>query len=145
MLRGHRLAKWFAGLVLGFGLVPGLNGAAYALEVPLATTAPYQLAVPPPSDGAAVTQHPAPPARRTHRDRAVGEIAKLAHNAVFVQSLANIPLKPGFLPVFGDVRGPDEIAGIEVVAAPLPRSVWLFLAALALLFGISRRRNPNPH
>ncbi len=49
---------------------------------------------------------------------------------------------PNMALFFGEVAGQNgELLLVSVSSVPLPGAVWLFMSAIALLFGMSRRRN----
>jgi hypothetical protein len=61
---------------------------------------------------------------------------------VLTLSFANILVGDGLYLLFGEVGGQGEKLQVEAPGqVPLPGAVWLFLSAIAVLFGMSRRRS----
>ena len=76
-----------------------------------------------------------------NRDNADGFLT-FGDGGVLVLTFANIDVAGGLFLLFGEVGGQGESLRVEVPGqVPLPGAVWLFLSAIAVLLGISRRRN----
>lgn len=59
-----------------------------------------------------------------------------------ILSFADVLVGGGLYLIFGEVGGQGESLRVDVPGqVPLPGAVWLFLSAIAILFGISRRPN----
>lgn len=59
-----------------------------------------------------------------------------------VITFADIAVGSGLFLLVGEVGGQGEAIRVDVPGqVPLPGAVWLFLSAIAVLFGLSRRRN----
>jgi hypothetical protein len=168
MLGEHQLTTLAAALAIGAVLT--LGGAAGAGEGPAIGPAPFQLKLP---DGAShslyhraadigrptrmmlATLRPENPrdgahgaaaasgglfefADKSHRDKPDGLLG-FNDDGALAHAFADIPAAPKLMLTFGQ----SGVAQLEVAQLPIPGTVWLFLAALALLFGISRRQIAN--
>jgi hypothetical protein len=164
MLGEHRVIKLAAALAIGTGIVLSMGAAAGAAEGPAIGPAPFQLRSP---DGASLalirdpsflkrsskTAIAAGPATDV-RDAASGTASRglfdfsnkshpgspggllgLSDGSVLAHAFADIPAAPKLVLNFSQ----SDLVQLEVAQLPIPGTVWLFLAALALLFGISRR------
>jgi hypothetical protein len=170
MLGAHQLIRLTAALAVGTGIVLALGGAAGAAESSAIGPTPFHLKSP---DGAlhALNLHASAlkrPSRAmiaglrvsTPRDGAYGAAAAsgglfdlsdkshlekpggllgFSDGGALAHAFANIPAGPKLTMSFGQSDGIQ----LEVAQLPIPGTVWLFLAALALLFGISRRNTAN--
>lgn len=66
----------------------------------------------------------------------------LGDGGELILTFADVLVDGGLYLIFGEVGGQGESLRVEVPGqVPLPGAVWLFLSAIAILFGISRRRN----
>lgn len=75
----------------------------------------------------------------SHRDNADGFLS-MGDGGILVLTFAGISVDGGLFLLFGDVGGQGEQVRVDVGAVPLPAAAWLFLSAVALLLGMSRRR-----
>lgn len=66
----------------------------------------------------------------------------MGDNGVLTLTFADILVSNFQYLIFGEVGGQGEALQVEVPGqVPLPGAVWLFLSAIAVLFGFSRRRS----
>lgn len=66
----------------------------------------------------------------------------LGDGGELILTFADVLVDGGLYLIFGEVGGQGESLRVDVPGqVPLPGAVWLFLSAIAILFGISRRRN----
>jgi hypothetical protein len=66
----------------------------------------------------------------------------LGQGGELVLTFADILVGDSLYLMFGEVAGQGEALQVSTPSAvPLPGAVWLFLSAIAVLFGMSRRRN----
>jgi hypothetical protein len=165
MLGEHRLIKLAAALAIGTGIVLSMGAAAGAAEGPAIGPAPFQLRFPdgtPPalirdssflkrSSKTAIAAGPATDVRDAASGMAAsrglfdfsnkshpgspGGLLGLSDGSVLAHAFADIPAAPKLVLNFSQ----SDLVQLEVAQLPIPGTVWLFLAALALLFGISRR------
>jgi len=170
MLGEHQLTRLAVALAMGIGIVLAMGGGAGAAEGSAIGPAPFQLKLP---DGASHSLHlraadirrparmmiatlrMASPrdgaygvaatsgglfdfANKSLRDRPAGLLG-LNDDGALAHAFADIPAAPKLMLTFGQ----SESVQLEVAQLPIPGTVWLFLAALALLFGISRRHIAN--
>lgn len=170
MLGEHQLTRLAVALAIGVGVVLSMGEAARAAESSAIGTAPFQLKLP---DGASHSLHLRTadirrPARmmvatlrlasprdgihsaaatsgglfdfanKSLRDRPAGLLG-LNDGGALAHAFADIPAAPKLALTFGQ----GDAIQFEVAQLPIPGTVWLFLAALALLFGISRRHIAN--
>jgi hypothetical protein len=65
----------------------------------------------------------------------------LGDGGELILTFADVLVDGGLYLIFGEVGGQGESLRVDVPGqVPLPGAVWLFLSAIAILFGISRRR-----
>jgi hypothetical protein len=74
-----------------------------------------------------------------HRDNADGFLS-MGDGGILVLTFAGISVDGGLFLLFGEVGGQGEQVRVDVGAVPLPAAAWLFLSAIAMLLGMSRRR-----
>lgn len=164
MLGEHRLIKLAAALAIGTGIVLSMGAAAGAAEGSAIGATPFQLRLPEGASHSFNFRASAlmSPSRAMFgslrvsdlRDRSLGAAA--ASRGLFDFSDKSHLEKPGGLlgfndesvlaHAFADIPAAPKLAfsqsdaiQFELAQLPIPGTVWLFLAALALLFGISRR------
>ncbi len=73
------------------------------------------------------------------RDNAEGYLS-MGDGGILVLTFAGISVDGGLVLLFGEVGGQGEQVRVDVGAVPLPAAAWLFLSAIAMLLGMSRRR-----
>jgi len=166
MFGAHQFTRLVTALAIGTGIVFFMGGAAGAAESSAIGPAPFQLGLP---DGAPHSLHLRTTALKAPakakiaslrvanaRDGALGAAAAssglfdfssksqlekpggllgLSDGSALAHAFADIPAAPKLALSFGQ----GDTIQFEVAQLPIPGTVWLFLAALALLFGISRR------